>query len=147
LILAPKAGIAVCGHCGSHVALPVATADAAGNLNEDLAQVEQWWSRQRHPFMTRDRRGNLHPPEEQHIVHVVLMVLGGVLGLICAAAGHALDWDVAAIAGFFLFPILISLPAALLHQRAERRYKEYKTLEAEYQGRRNAIVDRHARRP
>ena len=50
------------------------------------------------------------------------------------------------MAGFFLFPILISLPAALLHQRAERRYKAYKLLEAEYQGRRNAIVDRHARR-
>jgi hypothetical protein len=126
---------------------PAPAPEKAGNLNEDLAQVDEWWNRERRPFMTQDRQGHLHPPEEQHTVHVVLIALGAVLGLIAALAGHSLHSMFAAAAGFFLFPILISLPAALLHQRAERRYKEYKQLEAEYQGRRNAIIDRHARRP
>jgi hypothetical protein len=108
--------------------------------------VEEWWERQRRPLMTRDRHGQLHPPEEQHVVHIVLMTLGGILGLISAIAGHSLHSKMAGIAGFFLFPILISLPAAFLHERAERRYKEYQKLEAEYQGRRSAIIESHARR-
>lgn len=146
---ATPAGIAVCEYCGAHAgtsaARPAATPDRADSLEEDLQQVEAWWNRERRPLMMQDRQGNLHPPEEEHVLHIVLISVGGILGLMAATAGHAWDWDVAGIAGFFLFPVLISLPAALLQQRAERRYKAYKLLEAEYQGRRNAIVDRHAR--
>ena len=50
---------------------------------------------------------------------------------------------VVAMACFFLFPLAISLPAALLHQQAEKRHQGYKKLEAEYQGRRNGAIDRH----
>ena len=57
--------------------------------------------------------------------------------------GHKYDWDMMGIAGFFLFPILISLPAALLQQRAEKRFKAYQKLEDQYKGRRESLIDRH----
>jgi hypothetical protein len=124
----------------------VTTPHHVASLNADLQLVEEWWERERRPLLTRDRQGQFHPPEEKHVLHAVLMALGGILGLISAFAGHSLHSKAAGIAGFFLFPILISLPAALLHERAERRYKAYKKLQAEYQGRRSAILESHARR-
>lgn len=126
--------------------MPTTAAAPNASLNEDLKQVEEWWNRERRPLMTQDRHGHLHPPEEQYILHIMMMAIGGILGLISAAAGHKMNWDVAGIAGFFLFPILILLPGALLYQRAEQRYKAYKKLEAEYEGRRNGIIERYARR-
>ena len=146
LLPAAQTGTIVCEFCGTPAEVPTPPADRAAGIQEDLKHVDEWWERQRRPLMTQDRRGQLHPPEEQHVHHIVLMAVGGILGLISAVAGHSLDWDLAGIAGFFLFPILISLPAALLHERAERRYKEYKKLETEYEGRRSAILESHARR-
>jgi hypothetical protein len=123
----------------------VESAPVRSQLEEDLEQVEAWWRRESRPLMTQDRRGHLYPPDEKNVLLTVLMTLGMVLGLVSAVAGHAGGWRFAGIAGFFLFPILITLPAALLHERAEKRYKAYEKLSAEYQGRRNAILDRHAR--
>ena len=88
----------------------------------------------------------LFPPEEQNALYVVLIAVGAILALMSAVGGHSWNWHMVGIAGFFLFPILISLPAALLHERTERRYKAYQKLEAEYQGRRSAVMERHARR-
>ena len=143
---APYTQFAFCDHCGTRTEIPVILAEPADNLRDDLEQVDLWWNQERRPYMRQDRHGHLHPPEEHNVFHVTLMAIGGILGLISAMAGHTSDWDWLGIAGFFLFPILISLPAALLHQRTEQRYKAYKALEAEYQGRRNAIVDRYQRR-
>ena len=126
--------------------MPVATAEPIDSLNEDLKHVEEWWNRERRPLMTQDRQGHLHPPEEQYISHIMMIAIGAILGLISAAAGHKMNWDVAGIAGFFLFPVLISLPGGLLYQRAEQRFKAYEKLKAEYEARRAAIMERHARR-
>jgi hypothetical protein len=141
----PQGGYATCEYCGLRSA-PAGTR-AGSELEADLQQVEEWWHRERQRFMTADRRGNLHPPEEEKVSHVVWMVVGMALGLGSALAGHQWNWTLAGIAGFFLFPILITLPAALYHQRNEQRHKEYQRVEAEYKGRRNAIIERHARRP
>lgn len=75
---------------------------------------------------------------------IVLMALGGVLGMASAAAGHEWGAKLLGILGFFLFPIAISLPAALQHQKNETRYKRYQSLLSEYQGRRDAIIARHS---
>jgi hypothetical protein len=73
------------------------------------------------------------------------MVLGGILGLTLGFAGFASRWEWLGLAGFFLPIVLITLPASLYFERAQRRYKEYKQLQSEYQARRSAIVERHAR--
>ena len=136
--------VSACEHCGAQVALPQAATARQDNLAEELQQVEQWWERERSPYMTHDRQGHLHPPEEQNVLYVVFMAVGGVLGLGSAMMGHNYDWDIVGMAGFFLFPILITLPAALLQQKAEKRFKAYKKLEDEYKGRREGVIDRHA---
>jgi hypothetical protein len=141
-----EAPITVCEHCGSRIAKSEAGPPRT-QLEDDLEHVEQWWRRERLPLMTKDRRGHLHPPEERSILLTVVMVLGMVLGLASAIAGHSAGWRGAGVAGFFLFPILITLPAALLHERAEKRFQAYEKLAAEYQGRKNAVLDRHARKP
>lgn len=141
---AVRSGNAVCEHCGTHV-VPTRARPSGGDLQEDLEQVEQWWTRERERFMTVDRRGFLHPPEEQPIGLLVLMVVGGVLGLSFGFAGFASRYEWVGLAAFFLPIILITLPAALYFERAQRRHKEFKQLELEYQARRSAIVERYAR--
>ena len=146
-----QGALAACEYCGTSTVLPRAVAavrapDAGAALNADLEQVEAWWHRERQPFMSVDRRGIQRPPEEQPVGLIVAMALGMVLGLTSGVAGFTADSEWLGLAGFFLFPILITLPAALYHQRAEKRFKDYQRLEAEYQGRRNAIIDRHARK-
>jgi hypothetical protein len=131
----------VCEFCGARVEI-----SAANRLQEELSHVDQWWERLRRPLMTQDRHGRLHPPEEHVVLYTVLMVVGGVLGMMAFFGGHSLGSSLVGIGGFFLFPILITLPAAMLHERNERRYKEYKKLEAEYEARRSAIIESYARR-
>jgi hypothetical protein len=137
---AARDGFIVCEHCGSSTP----TADAA--LIADLAQVDQWWYRERQRFVRVDRHGTVHPPEKEHPIHIVFMVLGGGLGLITGMSGFLANWELAGLAFFFLPIILITFPAAMFHERHERRFKEYKELEGNYQIRRDAIIQRHARR-
>jgi hypothetical protein len=125
--------------------MPTPPADRAAGLQEDLKQVDECWERERRPLMTQDRRGRWHPPEEEPILYNIMMTAGIVLGLMSAVAGHSLHWTLAGIAGFFLFPFLIALPAIRLQERAKQRYQDYKKLEAEYQARRQAVIEIHAR--
>jgi hypothetical protein len=107
--------------------------------------VDQWWQRERRRFVRVDRYGTVHPPEKDNPVHTLFMVLGGGLGVTVFMAGAGSSWQWVGIAGFFLPVLLITVPAALFHERAERRYKEYQQLERDYQSRRDAIIQRHSR--
>lgn len=142
----PDSPIATCDHCGAQVTIPEAAPNPPVSLHDHLQDVERWWEHARRPYMRQDRHGVLHPPEELKVTYVVFMILGGVLGLVSTGALAQTDWKWLGFATFFLFPVMISLPAGMLLQRNERRYKEYKELEKEYEGRRNAVVDLHARR-
>jgi hypothetical protein len=136
-----QGGYAPCDHCGTHFV----PGRPAGDLDQDLEQVEQWWKSKRRPFMRKSSHGKLHPPEN-HSRFLKLMNVG--LGLAVAFVAVAIYWRWAWLgyAGLFLIPILISLPAALFHARVQWRYQQYQRLQREYEVRKSAIINRYAPR-
>jgi hypothetical protein len=141
---------AVCDYCGTHIDVRPVLAEVVVTREDELQQLEQWWLRESEPYVTRDRAGNRWPPEKEKMIHTVAMTIGGVLALaslmISGSFGNTPLSLTVGMIGFFVFPTVFSLPAALLHERCKKRYESYKRLEAEHQRRRLALEERHAAR-